>query len=163
GSNAGFDSNSTAACALAAPCSGRPVKQEYPAAVKARGSRGMAAALAGSTISSTQLTVSKSCTETPIIVAWAAMSVAVSMALRSAPSGEQAESPIETVPHIDRGHRDHSRRRQLDPECNSIEACADLDHRFGGLAVGHFESRIDRASTLGEQRGRRRREAAVER
>ena len=45
---------------------------------------------------------------------------------------QQPEAIGEPVPYLDRAHRGHARRRQLDAEREPVEGRADLGHRVGG-------------------------------
>ena len=45
---------------------------------------------------------------------------------------QQAEPVGETVPDLDRAHRRHARRGELDAEREPVDRLADLGHRVGG-------------------------------
>ena len=48
---------------------------------------------------------------------------------------QQAEPVGEPVPDLDRAHRRHARRGQLDAEREPVDGLADLGHRVGGLRI----------------------------
>ena len=64
----------------------------------------------------------------------------------------QEPEPVgETVVDLDRAHRRHAGRRQLDPERQAVERLADLGHRVGGLRFPQAEVGSDGARPVDEE------------
>ena len=65
---------------------------------------------------------------------------------------QQPEPIGEPIPDLDRAHRRHPRRGQLDPEREPVEGLADLGHRGGGLRLREPEVGPDGPRPVDEQR-----------
>ena len=78
--------------------------------------------------------------------------------------GQQPEPVAEPVAHLDRAHRRHPRRGQLDAEGQPVERLADLDHRVARSARRRSRTRAGRrgpAPRTGSPRRRSRRRPRV--
>ena len=74
------------------------------------------------------------------------------MALESAPTAsEQSEPVTQSVANFLGAHRHHSRRGQLDGECNSVQTVADLLDGFDRARIVEGEIRCGGRGTLDEQ------------
>ena len=76
---------------------------------------------------------------------------------------QQPESIGEPVTDLDRAHRRHPGRGQLDPQRKPIEGLADLEHRRGGLRIVKSEVRSDSSRPVDEQRDGVRGDPTVQR
>ncbi len=64
---------------------------------------------------------------------------------------QQPEPVGEAIPDLERAHRGHPRRGQLDAEREAVERLADLGHRGGGLRFAEAEVGPHRACPVDEE------------